>query len=170
MDFNTYGSLSEAQEYFDNRLHETAWSDATVADRRKALIAATRIVDSLAYKGQKAAVYQLLEANKCATDAEIREADARQASEFPRGSDTETPEPIVIACYEIAYSLLDGTDPQMELESLGISSQGLESVRTTYARDQRPVDHILSGVPSLPAWRLLQPFLRDDRSISLLRV
>ncbi|MGN6136085.1 MAG: hypothetical protein ACTHOU_16480 [Aureliella sp.] len=169
IDSSIYGSLSEAQAYFDDRLHEVAWSAASVADRRKSLVQATRIIDTLSYKGNKAAVYQLLEANEAATDAEIREAEASQATQFPRGSDTEVPEAIRIASYEIAYALLDGVDPQLELEALGVSSAGLESVRATYSRQQKPVDHIINGVPSASAWRRLLPFLRDDRSVKLYR-
>lgn len=164
-----YGSLSEAQAYFDGRLHETAWSAASVADRRKSLLAATRIIDTLNYKGNKATVYALLEENEDATDEEIRAAEASQATQFPRGADTEAPEAIRTACYEIAYALLDGVDPQLELEAIGVSSAGLESVRTTYSRQHKPVDHIINGVPSYAAWRLLLPFLRDDRSVKLLR-
>jgi hypothetical protein len=64
---------------------------------------------------------------------DIRAAEAEQALEFPRGEDTEVSEAIRIACYEIAHSLLDGKDPEIELENLGMVSQGYESVRTTYS-------------------------------------
>ncbi len=67
-------------------------------------------------------------------------------------------------------ALLDDRDPDMELEALGISSQGIESVRTTYARNQVPIEHLINGVPSTLAWRLIRPFLRDSDSIKLIRV
>src|SRR4051812_38647549 len=95
-----YGTLSEANAYFGSRLHETAWTDADVADRPKALWAATQIIDTLNYKGTKATVYTLLAANPCATQAEIRDAEDAQVLEFPRGTDTEAPEAIRRACYE----------------------------------------------------------------------
>jgi len=56
------------------------------------------------------------------------------------------------------------------LENLGITSQGYASVRTTYARNQVPIEHIINGVPSPQAWRWLKPFLRDDDAIKLSRV
>lgn len=170
MNFEYYGTLSEANEYFDNRLHESAWYGARPSDRPKALIAATRIINTLNFKGYKSRVYDLLEADSEATDEEIREAEATQPNEFPRGSDTEVPEDIRIACYEIAHSLLDGKDPELELENLGISSQGYESVRTTFSRSQVPIEHIINGVPNASAWRLLRPFLRDEDAIKLARV
>jgi len=165
-----YGTLQEANDYFDHRLHETAWTGADVADRPKALWAATEIIDTLNFKGQKAPVYALLLANPDATMAELREAEASQPMEFPRGTDTEVPEAIRRACYEIAHSLLDGKDPELELENLGIISQGYSSVRTTYQRSQVPIEHLINGVPNALAWRLIRPFLRDGDQLKISRI
>ena len=165
-----YGTLEEAQAYFEGRLHETAWSEATPADRPKALRAATRIIDTLNFKGRRATVHALLDVDCDATDEDIREAEASQALEFPRGQDSEVPEASRLACYEISHSLLDGKDPELELENLGISSQGLSSVRTTYNRSQVPIEHIINGVPNALAWRHLRPFLRDEDAVKILRV
>lgn len=165
-----YGSLAEANDYFDNRLHEYAWSGSPVQDRPKALLAATRIINSLNFKGYKHTVYELLEANPSATTAQVREQEAAQGMEFPRGSDTEVPEDIRIASYEIAYSLLDGKDPELELENLGVSSHGIESARTTFNRAQLPIEHLINGIPNATAWRLLRPFLRDGDAVKLSRV
>lgn len=165
-----YGTLQEASDYFANRLHERAWSKANPTDRPKALIAATLIIDTLAFKGRKHSVYTLLQSNPNATVEQVRQAEASQMLEFPRGSDTEVPDAIRVACYEIAYSLLDGKDPEIELENLGISSQGISSVRTTYNRAQVPIEHLINGVPNASAWRLIRPFLRDDDAVKLLRI
>ena len=165
-----YGDITEANDYFNNRLHEEAWSSTPAADRPKALWAATLIVDALNFKGAKNAVYTLLQSNPSASDTDIRAAEAGQPLEFPRGADTEVPEAIRMACYEIAHSLLDGKDPELELENLGIVSQGFGSVRTTYNRTQVPIEHIINGIPSSAAWRLLKPFLRDDEAIKVSRV
>lgn len=164
-----YGSLEEANQYFAMRLHESAWTDARAADRPKALLAATLIVDALNFKGHKHTVYLLLEEKPKATQDEIRFAEVSQPLEFPRGPDTEVPEAIRKACYEIAHALLDGVDPDLELENLGIVSQGYSSVRTTYSRNQVPIEHIINGVPAPAAWRLIRPFLRDDQQIRLTR-
>ena len=59
---------------------------------------------------------------------------------------------------------------ELELENLGIVSQGYASVRTTFSRTHVPVEHIVNGVPSALAWRLLLPFLRDDDAIRMSRV
>ncbi len=165
-----YGTLEEACDYFDNRLHETAWSDAAIEDRPKALWAATQIIDTLNYKGHKNPVATLLAANSLATQEEIRAAETTQELEFPRGTDTTVPEAIRRACYEIAHSLLDGKDPEMELENLGVVSHGYSSVRTTYSRNQVPIEHLINGVPNALAWRLIRPFLRDGDLLGITRV
>jgi hypothetical protein len=165
-----YGTQAEADEYFANRLHETAWTNATAADRSKALIAARGIIDDLNYKGDKHSVYTLLAANPSATEDEIRSAEASQALEFPRGADTAVPEAVRIAEYEIAYSLLDGKDPEMELENLAINAMGYGAVKTSYERSQLPIEHIINMVPSSAAWRLLRPFLRDSDALKLSRL
>lgn len=162
--------IAEATEYFSNRLHETAWTDATLIDREKALIAARGIIDGLSFKGYKAAVYTLLQTNSLATQEEIMAAEASQPLEFPRGADTVVPEAIRIAEYEIAYALLDGKDPEIELENLAISAMGYGAVRTSYERAGLPIEHIVNLVPSSVAWRLLRPFLRDSDALKLSRV
>jgi len=165
-----YGTQVEADEYFANRLHETAWTNATSADRGKALIAARGIIDALNYKGNKHSVYTVLLANPSATQAEIQAAEASQALEFPRGADTTVPEAIRTAEYEIAYALLDGKDPELELENLAINAMGYGAVKTSYERSQLPIEHIVNMVPSSAAWRLLRPFLRDSDALKLSRL
>lgn len=162
-----YGSLAEAHAYFQLRLHEFAWSNSAPADRPKALWAATQVIDSLAFKGEKHSVWLL---GKNATPEAKRQANLDQKLEFPRGADTEVPRDIRVACYEIAYSLLDGKDPEQELEALAITSTGYSSVRTTYNRSQVPIEHLINGIPNATAWRLLRPFLRDSDAIKLSRV
>jgi len=171
-DINTeiYGSVVEATVYFSLRLHENVWSKANPADRFKALWAATQIIDALNFKGYKHSTYVVLQASPGANGATIREAEASQFLEFPRDADIEVPEEIQLATYEIASSLLDGKDPELELENLGIISQGFASVRSSYSRNQVPINHIINGVPSPQAWRWLRPFLREDDAIVLARV
>jgi len=162
--------IAEATEYFAQRLHETAWTAASDANREKALVAATQIIDGLNFKGYKHAVYTLLDANSAADASDIQAAEASQSLEFPRGADTEVPEAIRRACYEIAYALLDGKDPELELENLSVESMGYGQVRTGYSRNQVPIEHIINMVPSSVAWRLLRPFLRDGDAVKLSRV
>jgi len=165
-----YGTLAEATAYFENRLHEEAWFGSSPIDRPKALLRATQCMDALNYKGNKHSVWTLLEADEDATDEEIREAEIAQLLEFPRGADTVEPEVIKIACFECAHALLDGIDPDSELEQLSVVSQGVASVRTTYNRNQAPIEHLLHGIPSPTAWRYIKPFLRPGEKLKVSRV
>jgi len=168
--YTTYVTIQEAQSFFDCKLHEVAWSASNPNERVPALIEATRIIDSLNFKGSKAAVCTLLTADPDATDAEIRTAALTQELEFPRGTDTTIPERIQWACCEIAYALLDGVDPQFELENMSMNDHGIGSVRASFNRNQNPLEHFMNGVPSATAWKYLRPFLRDDKGVRLTRV
>lgn len=165
-----YGTLNEAGEYFAKRLHEWAWSAASASDREKALIAARRLIDGLNYKGYKHPVYELLEANAEATVDEIQAAEATQENEFPRGADTTVPEDIRIAQYELAHSLLDNKDPELELETLAVAGQTYGGVKTTYQREQVPIEHLINMIPNAVAWRRLRPYLRDGDAVHFSRV
>ena len=172
--YTYYGTVNEANEYFDNRLHEEAWSDTSAEDRVKALIRATQIIDALNFKGHKAAVDVYHDENGNLFDGydeeDLRDANLSQELEFPRGTDTVVPDAIKISNWEIAYNLLDGVDPDLELENLGVVSQGIASVRTTYNRNHTQIEHLTHGIPSAAAWRYLRPFLRDGDDIKLSRV
>jgi hypothetical protein len=170
-----YGTLVEAGEYFAKRLHEWAWTAASESDREKALIAARRLIDGLAYKGYKATVYVVMEAHdgEVIDDdirAEIYAAEAAQPNEFPRGTDTEVPEDIRIAQYELAHSLLDNKDPELEMELLAVTSATYGGVKTMYQREQLPLEHLINLIPNAVAWRRLRPYLRDGDAIKLSRV
>lgn len=145
----TYGSLERANIYFNNRLRNTPWEDAELDRRRHALAEATRIIDGMNYAGAKASVDQF--------------------HQFPRGTDTEVPEAIQEACYEIALKLLDGYDPDLEVNNLSFHAQYFSTVRSTYDRTFA-LEHVREGVPSAKAWRLIRPFLREPGKINLRRV
>ena len=173
-----YGDVTDADAYFANRLHACAWTDADPADQPKALWAATQIIDTLNFKGVRHSLWTLLQEypDRCfpfgphPTGAQLRQAEQEQPLEFLRGSDTTVPTPIVQACYEIAFSLLDGKDPELELEALGIVQQGYGTVQTTFNRNQVPLEHLINGVPNALAWRLIRPFLCQSDQIKLSRI
>jgi len=170
-----YGTIAEADEYFNERLHEWAWFNASASDKEKALIAARRLIDALSYKGFKTTVHAVLAAYEGvvindAIRAEIYAAEEAQPNEFPRGTDAVEPEDIRIAQYELAHSLLDNKDPDMELELLAVKSATYGGVKTVYQRDQVPLEHLINLIPNVVAWRLLRPYLRDGDTVKLSRV
>ena len=179
MSFNVtyYGLLAEADDYFESRLRAwSSWSAVSASDKEKALIAARRLMDGLSYKGYKHTVYEVMQqwAEGTVIDddklVEIQAAEVAQPNEFPRGPDTEVPEDIRIAQYEIAHSLLDNKDPELELETLAVISQTYGGVKTVYQREQIPLEHLINLIPNAVAWRRLRPYLRDGDEINLSRV
>lgn len=172
-----YGTLSEADTYFDERLHSDTWSDSTPSDKEKAMNAARISIDNLNFKGVKAPVYDVMydsdgdlyTGSDAPTEAEIIAAGKTQALEFPRGTDTSVPDQIKQAQWEVAIMLLDGVDPDSEYETLRIMRQGYSSVSTTYNSSDVNSEHVAYGIVSPTAWRLLYPFLNFDGSISISR-
>lgn len=149
-----YGTLAEADTYFENRLHVDAWDEATDADKTKALNEAQKRIDLLNFKGEP----------------------VTEGTVFPRyyGDEAdgteETPEDIEIAGYECAFALLDGVDPEFEQENLAVSSEAYSGVSTSYARGKIIPEHFASGIPSAYAWRFLLQYLKTSGSITIYRV
>ena len=142
-----YISKADTDDYMSTRLHATPWEWAEESDKLKALAMATRIINKLNFKGDK--------------------TSSNQELEFPRNEDTEIPEGIKYACAEIALKLLDDVDPDLEVESIGMTKSEFSSVKTTY--DTAIVrEHKAMGIPSPMAWDYLRPYLRDVSSIGCL--
>ena len=150
-----YGSLVLAETYFTNRLHVLAWDESTDADKTKALNEATARIDRLHFRGNPVLAAQDLKF-------------PRYYGDEPDGTET-VPDGINIANYECAYALLDGVDPEFELENLAAVGQGISTARSTYAEGIAP-EHTAAGIPSAYAWRFLKPFLGQTDTIKLRRV
>lgn len=153
-----YIDVEEAQDYADEQLNVDAWEDAKDEDGSlwgepgtkcyKALTMATKAINRLNYAGDK--------------------TDEDQVNAFPRGEDTEVPDDIKRATFEIALALLDGIDLAIEMENQTLVSQGYANIRSTHDRSS-PAPYIIAGIPSAQAWLLLLPYLRDNRSVTILR-
>lgn len=176
---SAYATYVEGDAYFATRLYVTAWTGALDSDKTKALTQATRIIDRLNFAGEKHAASEARLSLTGSRDFEtslsdlqlqsIRDAGATQELEFPRGSDTAIPEDVKIACYEIAYALLDGIDPDQEYVDQTVVSQGYSSVRTTYDRSAVQ-EQTNAGIPSPTAWRHLKPYVREGHGVKISRV
>jgi len=145
---DAYGCVPNADIYFSERLNTAAWEAATDITKEKALKQSTRILDHLNYVGEK--------------------TSSDQPHAFPRDNSTEVPKPIEIACYEIAYQLVAGFDPDKAADNLRVQSERFADVGRNYFRSMP--DHITHGIPSVEAWRLLLPYLRNSQTIKLERV
>lgn len=161
---DAYGTLSEANNYFDNRLRSVAWRRARKEDKKSALHEATQMIDRLNFIGTK--------------------TDSNQVHQFPRGPkqiigisicvdtirplDTDVPLDIKYACFEVAIKLIQGYDPDKEADILAVNSQSYSNARTGYDRTFVP-DYMRAGIPSFRAWTYLKPYLRNPEEINLVR-
>ena len=96
---NSYVTLTEANSYFETVPSSTTWDDKTVDQKNRALIAATRWIDTFVYQGDR--------------------CDENQALKFPRTnyqvdrvelSCSTIPLNIKYAQYELARALANDTD------------------------------------------------------------
>lgn len=145
----SYATVNEGNTYFNENLNSQAWLGATSSDQLKAVRQATKIIDRLNFVGAKTNSAQLLQ--------------------FPRGGDKDVPADIQIASLEIAIRLLDGVDPELEIEAIMAESHGFGNVKVSYNRSFIP-EHLLAGVPSAKAWTYLLPYLVDPRSVIMSKV
>lgn len=140
-----YVTLNEAQTYFDTRLNTDTWDNSSDSDKTKAITMATRAIDALNFQGEK--------------------TSSIQENQFPRDGDIDVPQEVKDATCELALVLLDGETEEEAYQRSRIASERYASVGTTY--NNTPEEHILNGILSIVAWRLLKPFLRDPRVIAI---
>lgn len=152
-----YGTVEDGDVYFAARLFSWDWSQATDADKEKALQVATDLIDQFDYLGQKHTIYV---AGDDATDAARKVANLAQPNEFPRGDSVVIPVEIETATYLIAQKLLAGRDPEMDLEALAVKFERYGPVQTSYERGGNTLEHLAHLIPSPQAWNLIKPFLR----------
>lgn len=144
-----YGTIDDADLYFSQRLKSEDWENATEANKEKALYQSTRLIDQLNFRGEK--------------------TSSTQALEFPRGGDTAIPGRIVQAAYLVAIKLLGNYEADLELDLMG-QTRSRFGTQVEIEKLSIPHGHTMSGVPSVEAWRLLYPYLRDASEIRLVRV
>ena len=132
--FLSYVNLTEANEYFSNRLHADAWAEASDADKDKALAMAAKAIDRQPLSGRK--------------------ADTAQTLAFPRHPDTEVPVAVKDACCEVALALLErGNSQRRKLQQEGVQSLSLGNMSETY------ITGAGEGLLSQEAKELLRPWL-----------
>lgn len=145
-----YAEQIYAEDYFQYRLGTSKWDSASENDREAALRMASDDIDNLPLRG-------FLRAN----DQERR---------FPRdyAPDDSIPEAVKQATCELALEYLKGVDPHREYELLTRREMVYATIREQRL-STRVEPHIAAGIPSLRAFNLLVPFLRDERSARLVR-
>lgn len=148
---DSYGSIENANLYFDNRLSSAVWKKSSLDSKKLALIGATRVIDNLNFVGDK--------------------TDSEQLHAFPRTVNSKnilTPKNIEIATYELAITLLEGVNVNYERDNLSVQARDYQ-VRTTYNRTFAQ-EHQSAGINSFIAWTYLKPYLKAPGIINFCRV
>lgn len=171
---DAYGTLPEANNYFDNRLRSVAWKRAKTIDKKSAMHEATQMIDRLNFIGIKtdpAQVHQFPRgpSPRRFTTQTIGIPPCGCANIIVRDANTEIPTDVKYACFEVAIKLIQGYDPDREADILATNQQAYANVRTGYDRTFIP-DYMRAGIPSFRAWTYLKPYLRNPEEIDLVRV
>jgi hypothetical protein len=168
----SYVSVEDAEDYFELRLNSGAWDEAENDDKCKALVTATRSIDRLNFAGLRTYDYNRLQPIEFRIPIPRDLAPSSlpgQNLEFPRNGATTIPQDILDATCECALALLEGVDPELEMQGLGTLSQRFSSAGTTFdpAQARMAFRH---GIPSFKAWNLLWPYLADPTEVVTKRV
>lgn len=139
-----YGSVPGSIRFWSNRLDGQLWLIASDVEQIQALTTATTMIDGLRYVGSR--------------------FDSEQLGEFPRANGI-VPVAIQNATYELAMALLKKVDLETEYNSTFVTKDKFGQLETNYDYGIRTPEHIVAGIPSLAAWKLLSPFLTDPRAI-----
>lgn len=150
---NSYVDLAEAMAYFADRLDVAAWTEASDLQKRQALVTATSMLDSFEWIGQVVDPLQPL-------------AFPRIGSYYDRklglyADMNPTPNRIKLACFEIAYHLLNNDGLQDSTGSVKAISVGPISITNIVSTSKvSPVAKALfrdmlkkGGSGSLTWWR-----------------
>jgi hypothetical protein len=164
---NTYAALTTADAVLAQHLGVEAWDAATDANKAKALVVATRAIDSLRLVGQRALWDQTLEFPRAiyrGTSGDIGYGDPNYPTDstvLPRTYmyssawtvDTSVPAIVVEACcLEAAARLEDVGSERAKLQAQGVTAITLGKLSETYGGKS-------SGLASGDALKLMRRYI-----------
>ena len=167
---NTYVTRADASTYFEGRLGASAWDDADATDQDKALVQATRAVQSLTFKGRKADTTQALAFPRCypRDDRYYTRSSEHQFEDppYPRMICDETVPQVVIdaVCEEALQLLTDssaGGNERLAMQAQGVTSWRADDISETYG----PSGRVAFTVRSVTARNLLSKYLAGAVSV-----
>ena len=146
---SSYVTVIEADTYFVEKYPSDEWDIANATTKQATLSTATRLINQLNFFGTK--------------------STQTQVNEFPRNGQTDLPNAVKYACFEIAYALLDGQDVEYNSENVNVLTSKFGSVTTTKQKDSVPL-HMLHNIPSSQAWNYLRPYLVNTETLKIGRM
>jgi len=145
---NSYGTLEEAESYFETRYHNSYWNDKSDEEKKSLLVNGARVNDSL-------------------FDWYNDKNEDDQSMAFPRDDDS-IPNAVKYAQYEMAYYIaqVDATTPVGSEYSSVSAGQG--AVNVVFNINYRPEIIPSNVMMLLRAYGL--PLIIGDKDISFTRV
>jgi len=143
---SNYNTIEEIKTILDETIYAGDW-DLFVA-KEAASTMATKAINQLKFSGTK--------------------TESTQENEFPRDDDALVPDAVRRAHALEASAISRGADPEMDYQAREVKSTAFSGMRTTFSRGKE--DHVIAGITSITAWRLLLPYLNHDSSLTLSRV
>jgi hypothetical protein len=130
-DANAYANAADGDAYHDGHLYATAWTAATLANREKALVMATRLIDAeFQFAGWKAVAGQALQWPRASC------LDPDGTEDLPMEA---VPQAVADATCELARELLV-TDRTAAPEGEGLKYDNTGTTQKGYDKtDRRPV-------------------------------
>jgi len=158
----SYATVAEGDTFFAMRLKASPWTDSSFDDREKSLVEASQRISRLNFAGDKLDPAQILQFPR-------KNVFQTSVSNVQITQDSAIPADIKVACFLIAYKLLDGWEPDIEDENLSKTQSIYHQIRMHYERAFVP-DYIKAGIPSAEAWSYLRPYLLDPGEMTMSRV
>lgn len=154
---NSYIDVAEAQKYFDNRLYNDVWNNASLDNQTRALIMASKKIDRLPVKGVKANYQQALEFPRALmTDYRYWQYMSLTINVLYNGYwyvEPEVTQPVKDAVCEEALALLNGTPKRLQLQRQGVKSFNMGGMSENYGSGTQLL------LISKEAEELMQPYL-----------
>lgn len=157
---NSYCSIEYADNYFADRLYADPWLGANAVHKSKALITATRRIDSLSLAGEKTGGNsQSLKFPRRLYDVDSGIYQYTRVGPVPYLLvDTAIPEQVLEATCEEALALLDfGNNHRVRLQYQGVTSFTSDDISESYSSTSNPGKE--RKLHSQEALSLLRPYL-----------
>lgn len=153
---NSYVSRADADLFFEARYNDGGWSALSNANKERALVAATRLIDREAFRESPATATQALKWPRLY----VRRVDSAYNEGTSSGyyAATELPQQLLDAVCELAMLLAAGT--QTETAGRKIKRFKSDDQEFEYEADGRAASALPSSVQ-----QLLSPFLRGARLV-----
>ena len=132
---NTLATLAEAESYFESRLHDDSWSDASTDEKNTALAWAGRLMNTLTWKVDVAATTQAM----CWPRDNVYDRNGDEIAT------TTIPNDLKYGQIEWAFWLLQ-EDLSKDADSTGMDAVTVDVINVRFSRSKRQKDTIPNAV------------------------